>query len=71
MNNKEILLDEGYKIFDIDNQCYLGDKYSFIANYENAHNKLLFYRRHSAWKNGHYEIHKFKIFIPHILKLND
>jgi hypothetical protein len=65
----EIIQEEGYKIYCITDDKYMGESYSFIANYKNAHDKLLFYRRHSAYKDRSYEIHKFTIEKISIVKI--
>lgn len=57
----DIIQSEGYKIYCITDKKYMGESYSFIANYKNAHDKLLFFRRHTAYRNREYEIHKFNI----------
>jgi len=55
----DIIQLKGYKIFNIIYGKYMGEPWSFIANYKNAHDKLLFFRRKPSCKNEKFEIHQF------------
>jgi hypothetical protein len=56
-----IIQKEGYKIFNATDQMYEGEQYSFIANKENAHNKLLETTRQYCHRGNEYEVHKLII----------
>ena len=58
---ENIIPNEGYKIFNVTDQIYEGELYSFILNKENAHNKLLEFTRRGCFRGDEFEVHKFII----------